>query len=215
MDEYYLGCLLPFAGTYAIRNFDYCMGQIIPIQSNESLYSLLGNNFGGDGRNTFGYPDLRGRAPIGAGKGPGLDSILFASKGGCEYTTLEISQIPPHSHSVQLAVTGGEDPVTGSATPLYSVQPATSVTPSEGDVPAAAVVKPSLGTGENVASYASIHQDLMVEGAPIPVSLNGAIGGSVNGVTGATGAGESVYMRSPFQAINWLICTNGLYPSRS
>lgn len=97
-NEPILGVVTGFAGNFAPRGWAYCDGQLLPISSNDALFSLLGTIYGGDGRSTFGLPDLRGRAPIHAGQGPGLRNRPLGSKGGVESVTLTVNQLPPHNH---------------------------------------------------------------------------------------------------------------------
>ncbi|WP_127124594.1 phage tail protein [Pseudoflavitalea rhizosphaerae] len=94
-----------FAGNFAPRNWATCEGQILAISSNTALFSLLGTNYGGNGQTTFGLPDLRGRAVVGAGQGPGLSPYDLGQAGGSENTTLLTSEIPLHTHGIQLAFT--------------------------------------------------------------------------------------------------------------
>ena len=79
----------------------FCDGQLLSIAQNSALFSLLGTNYGGDGRTTFGLPDLRGRVPIHAGNGPGLSDYRLGQEGGSETTTLTIQQLPSHNHPIQ------------------------------------------------------------------------------------------------------------------
>ena len=72
MAEPYIGQIIMFGGNFAPKNYALCAGQLQAISQNTALFSLLGTTYGGDGRTTFGLPDLRGRAPIHAGQGPGL-----------------------------------------------------------------------------------------------------------------------------------------------
>ncbi len=88
-----------FAGNFAPRGWAFCDGQLLSISSNSALFSLVGTIYGGDGRTTFGLPDLRGRAVIGPRHGPGLSSYREGQKGGVEYVILNSTQIPSHSHS--------------------------------------------------------------------------------------------------------------------
>ena len=79
-----LGEIFIFAGNFAPRGFALCDGQLLAISSNSALFSILGTTYGGDGRTTFGLPDLRGRAPIHAGDGPGLSNRRLGASGGAE-----------------------------------------------------------------------------------------------------------------------------------
>jgi microcystin-dependent protein len=86
--------------NWAPRSFYLCDGSILAISEFQALYSLLGTNYGGDGRLTFGLPDLRGRMPLGAGAGPTLTSRVMGQMGGQEDVTLEVSEMPAHDHAV-------------------------------------------------------------------------------------------------------------------
>jgi microcystin-dependent protein len=72
MSDPFVGEIRIFAGNYAPMNWAFCQGQLMPISENQTLFSLLGNIYGGDGRTTFGLPDLRGRVPVHQGAGPSL-----------------------------------------------------------------------------------------------------------------------------------------------
>jgi len=66
-----IGEIKMFAGNYSPRFWTFCEGQLVSVNSNTALFSILGTVYGGDGRTTFGLPDLRGRSPINPGAGPG------------------------------------------------------------------------------------------------------------------------------------------------
>ncbi len=83
--EYYdpfIGEISMFGGNFAPRGWALCDGQLLPISQYSALFSILGTTYGGDGRTTFALPDLRGRAPIHAGRGPGLDEVKLGQKLG-------------------------------------------------------------------------------------------------------------------------------------
>ncbi len=80
----FIGEIIMFAGNFAPRGWALCDGQLLPVAQHTALFSLLGTNYGGDGRTTFGLPDLRGRAPIHAGQGPGLTDRRLGHSGGVE-----------------------------------------------------------------------------------------------------------------------------------
>ena len=77
-----LGEVRMFAGNFAPRGWAFCDGQLLPISQNQALFSLLGTTYGGDGRTTFALPDLRGRTPVHAGRGPAMDEVRQGQKGG-------------------------------------------------------------------------------------------------------------------------------------
>lgn len=97
MSDQYLGEIRMFAGTYAPQGWALCNGQLLQIAEYEALYTLLGTTYGGDGRTTFGVPDMRGRVPVSMGNGGGGNYPL-GQKGGTETVTLLESQLPAHTH---------------------------------------------------------------------------------------------------------------------
>jgi microcystin-dependent protein len=98
--ENYLGQIIPVAFTFCPRGTVSAEGQLLAINQNQALFSLYGTNFGGDGRTTFAMPDLRGRSPMGNGTGPGLSFRALGQKGGDESTTLDVTNLPGHTHTV-------------------------------------------------------------------------------------------------------------------
>ncbi len=90
--------LLPY--TFAPRGWAVCAGQLLSISQNTALFSILGTNFGGDGRSTFGLPDLRSRIPVGVGQGNGLAiNYVVGEQDGVENVTINSSTMPSHSHT--------------------------------------------------------------------------------------------------------------------
>ena len=113
----------PFVAEIRIFPFNFapvgwalCDGQVMPISQNTALFSLLGTMYGGDGKSTFALPDLRARAPIQHGTGPGLSTYDVGASGGAAAVALSADQLPPHSH--QLNADGG---AAGSGTPGASL----------------------------------------------------------------------------------------------
>ena len=99
----FLGQVIMFAGNFAPRGWAFCDGQLLPISSNSALFSLLGTTYGGEGWTTFALPDLRGRAPIHAGRGPGLSERRLGDKGGSETITNNKTVSSGGSNNVQVA----------------------------------------------------------------------------------------------------------------
>jgi len=108
----FIGQIMMFGGNFAPRGWALCDGSLLPISQNQALFSILGTTYGGDGKTNFALPDLRGRAPIHAGSGPGLSPRKLGQKGGVEQVTLTTSQIPSHSHTLQgrSDAAGSDDP---------------------------------------------------------------------------------------------------------
>ena len=105
------------ATNFCPRGWAPADGQILAIANHETLFSLLGTMYGGDGRTTFALPDLRGRVPISVGVGPGLSDRRMGQKGGSENVTLNQAQLPSHTH-------GAAGQVMATTTPANSPNPA-------------------------------------------------------------------------------------------
>jgi microcystin-dependent protein len=96
----YIGQVVIVSFGFAPKGYAECNGQLLPINQYQALFALLGTTFGGDGRTNFALPDLQGRVPIHMGAGPGLQDYILGQTGGEETVTLNINQIPRHTHPV-------------------------------------------------------------------------------------------------------------------
>lgn len=112
----------PFVAEVRIFPFDFppkgwafCDGQRMPLSQNTALFSLLGTVYGGDGKSTFALPDLKGRAPMHPGQGPGLSLHDLGEAGGQETVTLLESEIPQHTHSLRGSADDGESKIPTSS----------------------------------------------------------------------------------------------------
>ncbi|UZD24136.1 tail fiber protein [Algoriphagus halophytocola] len=187
--EPFLGQIMMVGFNFAPRGWALCDGSILPISSYTALFSLLGTTYGGDGRTTFALPDLRGRAPIGMGHGPGLSLRAQGAKGGAETTTLNVTNIPSHNHSV------APSPVNASSQNATEQVPGTN---------GATTLASPVASGRPAAIYNNQTPD---------VTLNTA-GGNVLS-TGNTGGSIPFNNMEPFIAMNYVIALNGIFPSRN
>jgi microcystin-dependent protein len=112
MQNPFVGQITFYPYNYAPKGWATCEGQLLPIQQNTALFSLIGVNFGGNGTSTFALPDLRGRVSLGMGQNPGGSYYTVGEDGGFENVTLIYSQMPAHSHSLNASTTQGtvDDP---------------------------------------------------------------------------------------------------------
>ncbi len=101
MSEPFIAEIRIFGGNFAPRSWAFCNGQLLPIAQNTALFSLVGTTYGGDGRTSFGLPDLQGRAPMHPGNGPGLSTKRLGETGGSATVTLTEAQMPAHTHAAQ------------------------------------------------------------------------------------------------------------------
>jgi microcystin-dependent protein len=100
MSDQYVGEIRIVGFNFAPVGWATCDGQLLPISQNTALFSLLGTNFGGDGKSTFGLPNFEGSAPLGMGNGAGLSQRVIGEVGGETNVTLLQSQMPSHNHNV-------------------------------------------------------------------------------------------------------------------
>jgi microcystin-dependent protein len=120
MAEPFLGQIMMVGFNFAPRSWAECDGQILPINQNQSLYSLLGTTYGGDGRTSFALPDMRGRVPLHYGQGPGLTDRTLGEKPGEERHVLNLAEMPSHSHQARFSNAEGETDSPVNAVPAQS-----------------------------------------------------------------------------------------------
>jgi microcystin-dependent protein len=195
MNDEYLGVVKIFAGNFAPLNFVFCHGQLMSIAQNQALFSLLGTTYGGDGRTTFAVPDLRGAAPIGSGTGPGLTPRSAGQRLGTETTTLNIGNLPSHNHIITVSETAGTIDI-----------PVNTEEGNEDESNPGAGFLANTGT-ENFVSEATTGQKY--GGQSIPVNV------AATATASNTGNGNYFNNMQPSSVVNYIICTQGLYPSRS
>jgi microcystin-dependent protein len=98
MSNNFIGEIQLFAFGYAPRGWALCQGQLLPIQQNQALFSLLGTTYGGNGTTNFALPDFRSRVPLHWGNGAGLPSVVLGERAGAETVSLTQNEMPGHSH---------------------------------------------------------------------------------------------------------------------
>ncbi len=107
MSDAYMGTIQGFGFNFPPRGWANCNGALLSISQNTALFSLLSTMYGGDGRTTFGLPDLRGRVALNMGQGPGLPNYREGVKGGTYTHTITTAQMPSHRHTVQASSSVG------------------------------------------------------------------------------------------------------------
>jgi len=163
-DQPFVGEIRWFAGNFAPRGWAFCDGSLLPISSNTALFSILGTTYGGDGRTTFGLPDMRGRIPVHPGRGPGLATRRLGGKGGVENTSYAINNLPAHKHTFKAADSANANSAEGgnALAPIrrgYSAEDA--------DVAMAPGTISSTGgstAGSNMGPYTSINCIIAIQG---------------------------------------------------
>lgn len=130
MSDPFIAEIRIFGFNFAPRGWAFCNGQLLPIPQNTALFSLVGTMYGGDGRTTFGLPNLQGNSPMFWGRGNGLTERRIGEKGGFDTVTLATSQIPSHTHTVNAVNDSGLQSAPGGALSaranIYKTNPATN-----------------------------------------------------------------------------------------
>ncbi len=185
MADAFLGEIRIFGGNYAPRNWLLCMGGTIDIAQNTTLFSVIGTNFGGDGRTTMGVPDLQGRSPMGHNMGPGLTRRILGQTVGLETAVVNLTQMPNHRHGIKVS-NEGADQKTHSNKELL-----------------ASATQPKGNKLKTFAAYADPAKSPPVH----------AMNQSMVGNQGSTSPLHE--NRQPFTAMNFIMCQDGYYPTRS
>jgi len=121
MSNPYIGEIRMFGGNFAPAGWAFTQGQLLPISQNDSLFTLIGTTYGGDGQETFGLPDVQGRFPIHAGQGPGISQTYqLGEKAGVETVTLTVQQTPIHNHAFLGSTAIAQNPQPTSSVPAQS-----------------------------------------------------------------------------------------------
>ena len=193
--EDFLATIKTFGFNFAPRGWGKCDGQLLSIASNSALFSLLGTTFGGDGRTTFGLPDLRGRSMVHIGQGPGLSDIRWGEKGGRESVYLTTLNMPAHSHSLS----------DGVARVLTNTVIQTGSNGGTNEPDSGNNVFGSGGAFPNIYSEPPLAQDYV--GGVSSVS-------HITGMTNNTGGNYPVDVRNPYLGVCTCIALVGIFPSR-
>src|SRR5882762_4916534 len=113
MSQPFLAEIKIISWNFAPKAWAFCNGQLLPINQNQALFSILGTTYGGDGRATFALPDFRGRIPIHQGQG-----FVEGQKGGEEFHTVTMSEMPAHNHFVSASSAQADSPFIQTASPV-------------------------------------------------------------------------------------------------
>jgi microcystin-dependent protein len=176
-----------FAGNFAIRGYQMCNGQILPISQYAALFSILGTTYGGNGTTTFALPDLRGRAPVHQGTGLGLSPVELGEAAGNQNVSLTVANLPAHTHvpTVTVAVNG-------------------------------AGARPTANTpAGNLLATTATTNNIYCPGNSTPLAPLAAAAATVTAQNGLTGSNIPVATQSPFLGVTFLIATEGIFPSRN
>lgn len=197
MTQPFIGEIMTVAFSFAPRNWAFCAGQQISIAQNSALFSLIGTAYGGNGQTTFALPDLRGRAPMGQGHGPGLTPRTIGERAGAETITLNSTQLPAHIHSL-LGAHGGLNAVDIDAT---------EQSPKAGEY---------LARGVDTAQTPDMIPEIYLPAAQgDPAAKVPLAGLNIAGNTDPAGGNQPHDTMQPYLTLNPVIALYGVFPSRN
>ncbi len=178
-----------FAGTFAPAGWMFCAGQSLAIAQYDALFALLGTTYGGDGQVTFNLPNLSSRVPVGTGSGAPFPEVDLGEAGGNEYVTLTTPQLPAHIHSSSVTAAGSFAP--------KAFNDAGSTDSPVGNY---------LAQVPSANRFASTH-----DGSVAPTTFSGT-GSATLSPTGGSQPHDNIM---PVTACYWIICVEGIFPSRN
>lgn len=205
MDEY-MAIIKLFAGNFAPRTFMFCQGQILSLSQNTALFAIIGTTYGGNGQTTFALPNLGGRTPVGTGQAPGVNhNYQLGEVAGVESVTLLSTNLPAHFHTQALTSTSNSSQ---AGTAIAAAGDA--ITPLNNYL----ALSPKIGSGPNATQL----KTYATAAAGTPVSLGGGAittDTTTSGNTAVAGGSQPVSIMQPYVAINYVITTEGVFPSRN
>lgn len=201
----------PFLGEIRLVGFSFppvgwasANGALIGVAQNQALFALLGTTFGGNGQQTFGLPDYRGRTPVGIGQGPGLPPVVSGELAGTPSVTLLSSQLP--IHTVQIP----EQNATVSGTTAVAV-PVSNATATV-NVPVNAVLAMGSSGGRPAPIY-----NASQTGTDTLTPFNASVSGVAKVAAAQSlpvGGSQPISIQSPYLGTNFIIALQGIFPQR-
>lgn len=200
----YMGSVCWVAGNYCPRGYFYANGDLLSIGQYSTLFSIIGTAYGGDGRTTFGLPDLRGRTAVGTGHGPGLYHNVYGGMWiGIENLYMNTLYVAPHQHSiadVTASVIGAVNAVTTAGTEVSPELAHPAARPGTGKV------------AQNRPIYTANFANSAMAADALTVNANSF--GTVTTSKAGSKIPQGIPMRPPQQAFMACINFDGLYPPR-
>jgi microcystin-dependent protein len=234
--EPFIGEIVATGFNFPMRGWALCNGQLLAISQNNALFQILGTTYGGDGRTTFGLPDLRGRTPIHAGF-IASDGVTYrlGEKGGTEEVTLTTAQMPshshshshtiefgPHTHDINVDSTHTHSLTAAASNHSHTIPIGSSSSSCESPIDACATHKTcDVSSSISTSSGGSGSSGATTTGASTFSTLTSAPG-SANTPIGessveynAVGDGNSHNNMQPFLSVTYQIALQGIFPSRN
>lgn len=194
--EEFLAIIKLFGGNFAPRGWALCNGQLIGVAQNSALFAILGTSFGGNGQTTFALPNLQGKTAIGAGTSSDGTYVLGETAGTVS-VSITANNLPAHSHaitSLNLTLPANADNSVANSATAGGNRLANS---------------PKTGSGPNAATL-----NTYTTASAAPVYVGGQTA-TASGQTALTGSNQPISIMQPYLALTYIICLEGLFPSRN
>ncbi|GLC90169.1 phage tail protein [Lysinibacillus piscis] len=210
MLEAYTGTIILWAGMYAPRGWLFCNGQQLPLNvpQNQTLFTVIGSRYGGDGKTYFNLPNLNGRVPIGADMGGnkdnGISSYPSGSIGGTEYTALTISNLPKHNHTFNSKGSALKNANAHVSIPVVNNDSVSNIPDNT------SILGRGISNSRDANIYSKSNSNATLK--PFDAHVTGDV--VVEGTIGEAGNGVPFDQRQPYLALNYIICVEGIYPPR-
>lgn len=217
--EAFIGTVLPVAFNFAPRGWVFCNGQTMNVPQNTALYSLIGNIYGGN-QQAFNIPDLRGRVIVGSQQqGTGLDNITQGQMGGVNTVTaisnssvnitLTAANLPAHTHPIAASIITIAIPVCSASGSLNTDTPGTSTILTKGTV-----VNGPVNTTSKQYTTAKSDTNLLPFDVKVAASNTDPNTGG-QPIAAPFSVTTTVNVMQPFLGLNYIMCVEGIYPSKS
>lgn len=200
----FIGTILPWPMNWAPSGWAMCQGQLLPISQWQAVFALIGTTYGGNGTTNFGLPNLQGRVMVGYGNGQGLTPRNMGEMAGSETVALTISNMPNHTHQATFTPSGG-----GSSNLLASPNAGNSSTPAGNYL--------ANGTDASGTLTSPIQNYVTPAAAGTTAALAGlsVTGGAGSVTVGPAGGSLPANILQPYVVVNFIICLQGIFPTRS
>lgn len=195
--EEFIAMIKLFGGNFAPRGWALCNGQIFSIAQNTALFSILGTTYGGNGQTTFALPNLQGKTAVGAGVGQGGTNYVLGQVAGTESISILTTNMPAHIHpitNVSLTLPANADNSVANSALAGGNRLANS---------------PKTGSGPNAATL-----NTYTSATANPVYVGGQTA-TASGQTASTGGSLPISIMQPYLALTYIICLEGIFPSRN
>lgn len=215
MSQPFVGEIKAVGFSYAPRGYAFAGGQLLPINQNSALFSLIGTNFGGDGVTTFGLPNLKGRLAIGQGQSNGTSNYALGQAGGSESVTLNGQQLPTHTHLAATTVTPDASSLQAATAINALTAPTATVAIPTGNMLTVGTTGGATPVALKPYAAPASGTQVAMASAMASTTLSGSVTATAATTVQPVGGSQPFGIMQPFLAVTYIIATDGIFPSRN